>query len=103
MPTNTTIYHVNCHALLSDDICYKIAFNADTSRLNITLVDPDKAPEAYSSAEGYITDYIRCAPGLGGSGGAVAPCPAGMTAEERGRPSLQGGPAAGHMVEHGCR
>ena len=60
MPTNATIYHVNCHTLLSDDICYKMMFAGEQQRLSVTLVDPDKAPEAYSHAEGYITDYIRC-------------------------------------------
>ncbi|GFR40981.1 hypothetical protein Agub_g1646 [Astrephomene gubernaculifera] len=60
VPIHTTLYHVNCHAVLTDDPCFRIAYNTQNSTLTITLVEPDKAPEALgSAAEGYITDYIR--------------------------------------------
>ncbi|KAG2499920.1 hypothetical protein HYH03_002207 [Edaphochlamys debaryana] len=60
VPIHTTLYHVNCHAVLTDDPCFRIAYNAPASNLAITLVEPDKAPEALgNAAEGYVTDYIR--------------------------------------------
>ncbi|KAG2448373.1 hypothetical protein HYH02_006955 [Chlamydomonas schloesseri] len=60
VPINTTLYHVNCHAVLTDDPCFRIAYNAANSNLTITLVEPDKAPEALGNAmEGYVTDYIK--------------------------------------------
>lgn len=60
VPINTTLYHVNCHAVLTDDPCFRIAYNTATSNLTITLVEPDKAPEALGNAmEGYVTDYIK--------------------------------------------
>ncbi|GIL73116.1 hypothetical protein Vretimale_4724 [Volvox reticuliferus] len=60
VPIHTTLYHVNCHAVLTDDPCFRIAYNTSNSSLTITLVEPDKAPEALANAaEGYVTDYIK--------------------------------------------
>ncbi|EFJ52116.1 hypothetical protein VOLCADRAFT_120353 [Volvox carteri f. nagariensis] len=60
LPIHTTLYHVNCHAVLTDDPCFRIAYNTGNSTLTITLVEPDKAPEALgNAAEGYVTDYIK--------------------------------------------
>lgn len=60
MPINTTLYHVNCHAVMPEDPCFRIMYTADKTQLTITLVEPDRAPEALgNAAEGFITDYIK--------------------------------------------
>ncbi len=60
VPINTTLYHVNCHAVMPEDPCFRIMYTADKTQLTITLVEPDRAPEALgNAAEGFITDYIK--------------------------------------------
>ncbi|KXZ56798.1 hypothetical protein GPECTOR_1g719 [Gonium pectorale] len=63
VPIHTTLYHVNCHAVLTDEPCYRIAYHPSSGALNVTLVEHDTkgpAPEAViCKAEGPVTDYIR--------------------------------------------
>ena len=81
VPIHTTLYHVNCHAVLTDDPCFRIAYNTGSSTLTVTLVEPEKAPEALgNAAEGYVTDYIRCEGGCNAAAvrRGVCSCPGAM-------------------------